>query len=182
MNAASTVAPRAHAIDPKVFLDYFAECGGGYCLTPDRQLWLGILQTGTSNADRVVAAQIMREVKPSDAERIKAYLIARENGESELADNWSAAMTRCRIAEEAYAAFRPLENPDSADDARKGDELATAQAEAERYLMAMPAPDRTALLWKLELLLKGDGESIEIWDLNFVAQTVADMRRLLVEG
>lgn len=182
MNAASMVAPRAHVIDPKVFLDYFAACGGGYCLTPDGKLWLGILQTGTSSADRTICAQIMREVTPSDAERIKGYLIARENGENEIADKWSAAMTRCRIAQQAYAAFREIENPDSDADARKGDELAATQAETERKLMAMPAPDRTALLWKLELLLKGDGESIEIWNLDFVAQTVADMRRLLVEG
>lgn len=182
MTTDSTIAPRSHAIDPKIFLDYFAECGGGYCLTPDGQLWLGILQTGTSNADRTIAAQIMREVKPADAERIKAYLIARENGESQIADDWSASMVRFRIAERAYADFRPTETPDSAEDARKGDELAAIQAEAEQQLLAMPAPDRTALLWKLELLLKGDGESIEIWNMALVAQTVEDMRRLLVEG
>lgn len=46
-------------------------------------------------------------------------------------------------------------------------------------LITMPAPDRGALLWKLEYLLAASGDEIEPWDASFVAQTVADCRRLL---
>lgn len=135
MTTDSTVAPRAHAIDPKMFLDYFTACGGGYCLTPDRQLWLGILQTGTTKGDRTIAAQIMREVTPADAERIKAYLEAKEKGESEMADNWSAAMTRFRIAERAYQDCASAEVVDD----EKADELCDIESDARWALMGMPA-------------------------------------------
>lgn len=178
MTTDSTVAPRAHAIDPKMFLDYFTACGGGYCLTPDRQLWLGILQTGTTKGDRTIAAQIMREVTPADAERIKAYLEAKEKGESEMADNWSAAMTRFRIAERAY---QDCVSAEVVDDG-KADELCDIECDARWALMRMPAPDRAALLWKLEYLLQGSNGSLDPYTLENVAQTVEDMRRLLVEG
>lgn len=178
MNVHSTDAPRAHVIDPKMFLDYFAECGGGYCLTPDRQLWLGILQTGTSKADRTVAAQIMREVTPADAERIKGYLIARENGDNEVADKWSAAMTRFRIAESAYLDCASAEVVDD----EKADELCDIESDARWALMAVPAPDRPALLWKLEYLLQGSNGALDPYNIEDLAQTVADCRRLLVEG
>lgn len=178
MNAASTVAPRAHAIDPKTFLDYFTKCGGGYCLTPDRQLWLGILQTGTSNADRSIATQIMREVTPADAERIKGYLIARENGENEMADNWSAAMNRFRIAERAY---QDCASAKVVDD-EKADELCDIESDARWALMGMPAPDRPALLWKLEYLFQGSGGCLDPYNIDSLQQVISDMRRLLVGG
>lgn len=182
MTTDSTVAPSAHTINPQTFLDYFTALGGGYCLTPDGKLWLGILQTGGNPHDRNIAAQIMRQITPQDAERIKEHIAARQNGEDETRANWQHVKLRHTIAERAYTAFRPTENPDSAEDAKKGDELAAIQYAAEEELIEMPAPDRTALLWKLEYLLKGDGDSIDPWTMSFVAQTVADCRRLLVEG
>lgn len=182
MTTDSTVAPSAHTINPQTFLDYFTALGGGYCLTPDGKLWLGILQTGGNPHDRNIAAQIMRQITPQDAERIKEHIAARQNGEDETRTNWTRAMRRCTIAQRVYATFRPTEDPDCEQDVRKGDELAGIQYDAERELVRLPAPDRTALLWKLEYLLKGDGDSIELWDMDFIAQTVADCRRLLVEG
>lgn len=176
MTTTSTVAPRAHAIDPKTFLDYFTECGGGYCLTPDRQLWLGILQTGTSNADRSTATQIMREVTPADAERIKAYLIARENGDSEIADNWSAAMSRHRIAKRAYLDCLAAKG----DEAEETEQLCDAFVEAESDLMKTPAPNGAALAMKLEKLLEieKDGYTAS-WSSTLVNPALADVRRLL---
>lgn len=179
MNAPTTVAPRAHdAIDPKMFLDYFTACGGGYCLTPDRQLWLGILQTGISKENRSIAAQIMREVKPSDAERIKDYLEAKEKGETEMADNWSAAMVRFRIAERAYQDCASAEVVDD----EKADELCDIESDARWALMGMPAPDRPALLWKLEYLLQGSHGCLDRYNIDRLQQVMADMRRLLVEA
>ncbi|RVU04121.1 hypothetical protein EOE18_13200 [Novosphingobium umbonatum] len=47
-------------------------------------------------------------------------------------------------------------------------------------LMGMPAPDNAALLWKLDQLLGSVSNSgCENWGAEFLAQTVADYRRLL---
>lgn len=182
MTTVSTTAPSANTINPQTFLDYFTALGGGYCLTPDSKLWLGILQTGANETDRRLAAQLIRQITPEDAERIKEHIAARQNGEDETSTNWRHVKLRHTIAERAYAAWRPNEDMNQPEDVKKGDELAGIQYEAEKELIALPAPDRTALLWKLEYLLKGDGDSVECWSLDFVAQTVADCRRLLVEG
>lgn len=176
MNAPSTVAPRAHAIDPKMFLDYFTECGGGYCLTPDRQLWLGILQTGTTKGDRTIAAQIMREIKPADAERIKDYLISRENGTSGTADNWSSALARFRIAERAYRDCVAT----NGDESEEADQLCDALADAELDLMKTPAPDSAALAMKLEKLLEVEKDGYTAsWSSTLANPALADVRRLL---
>lgn len=182
MTTVSTTAPSANTINPQTFLDYFTTLGGGYCLTPDGKLWLGILQTGANETDRRLAAQLIRQITPEDAERIKEHIAARQNGEDETRANWQHVKLRHTIAERAYAAWRRTEDMHNLEDVKKGDELAGIQYAAEEELIAMPAPDRAALLWKLEYLLKGDGNGIDPWTMSFVAQTVADCRRLLVEG
>ncbi len=182
MTTDSTNAPSAHTINPQTFLDYFTALGGGYCLTPEGKLWLGILQTGANETDRRLAAQLIRQITPEDAERIKDHIAARQNGEDDTRANWQRVKLRHTIAERAYAGWRPNEDMHNPEDVKKGDELAGIQYDAEKELIAMPAPDRPALLWKLEYLLRGDGDSVDCWSLDFVAQTLADCRRLLVEG
>lgn len=59
------------------------------------------------------------------------------------------------------------------------DELADAVSEAEGALMAMPAPHGRALLWKLEHLNEVSDGSTSGWSAEYVAQTMADARRLL---
>lgn len=70
-NAAYAATP----VDPAAFIDYFTALGGGYWLTPDGKLWLGVLQTDANEPDRRLAAQLMRQIAPADAERIKAHLV-----------------------------------------------------------------------------------------------------------
>jgi hypothetical protein len=159
-----------------MFLDYFTACGGGYAITPDGQLWLGILQN-SDNPDRDIAAQILREVKPTDAARIKNYLIARENGLSEAADKWSAAMTRYRVAERAYLACASQDVVDE----EEADRLCDIESDARWEVIQMPAPDRPALLWKLEYLLQGTNGCLDPYNVSLLAQTMEDCRRLLVE-
>ena len=59
-------------------------------------------------------------------------------------------------------------------------------AEAAEAVLAMPAPDREALLWKLEYLFGRDLDkgacSTDCWSAEFFAQTMADIRRLLTVG
>ena len=58
--------------------------------------------------------------------------------------------------------------------------LITAQCAVEDALMAMPAPDRSALRWKLDKVLEADSDgSTPCWIREYVAQTVADYQRLL---
>lgn len=61
----------------------------------------------------------------------------------------------------------------------ESEEFAGAVADAESDLMGMPAPQRQALLWKLEKLLEITGDSTPSWSADYAAQTLADMRRLL---
>lgn len=53
---------------PRSFIALFTACGGGYCLTPGGQLWLGVLQTGANRGDRTMAAQIMRVLTPENVD------------------------------------------------------------------------------------------------------------------
>lgn len=176
MMTTTTLPSRARAIDPKLFLDFFTACGGGYCFTPDGQLWLGVLESDI-NPDRDIAAQILREVKPSDVARIKAYLIAREKGESQIADDWSNALVKFKIAESDY---RTCTSQDVIDE-DEADRLCSIESDARWDMIRMPAPDRPALLWKLDYLLQGSNGTLDPYNTADLAQTVADCRRLLVE-
>jgi len=64
------------------------------------------------------------------------------------------------------------------------DEVSTdADIDLAGYLMdrllGMPSPDAKALCWKLDYLLGVDNDSTSSWSADFIAQTVADYRRLL---
>lgn len=69
---------------------------------------------------------------------------------------------------------------DEADE--KADELGDREHDARWALMNMPAPTLPALLWKLEYLLTSDESGCASWSNEAMAQTVADMRRLLGEA
>ncbi|WP_072384062.1 hypothetical protein [Novosphingobium sp. NDB2Meth1] len=91
---------------------------------------------------------------------------------------WDKAMLKFRIAERAYlncAASEPL-NEDLAD------QLCDIESDARWELIGMPAPDRPALLWKLEYLFQGSNGSLDPYNLEHLAQTIADCRRLLGEA
>lgn len=176
MTTDSTIAPSAHTVNPQTFLDYFTALGGGYCLTPDGKLWLGILQTGGNPHDRNIAAQIMRQITPQDAERIKEHIAARQNGEDETRTNWTRAKRRHNIALRAYEACTDETG------AEQRDSLCDIENDARWEIIKMPAPNRPALLWKLEYLFQGPNGSLDPYSLALLEQTVADCRRLLGEG
>lgn len=64
----------------------------------------------------------------------------------------------------------------------KADKLGDREHETRWALMDMPAPTLSALLWKLEYLLTSDEGGCASWSDEAMAQTVADMRRLLGEA
>ena len=52
---------------------------------------------------------------------------------------------------------------------------------AHHSLIEMPAPSPEALLWKLEQLLgSNDGVTTDLWSVDFVKQTLADARLMLI--
>lgn len=100
---------------------------------------------------------------------------------------WGAAMQAYRAVRERHDVFAakmhdplvragqtvPRDIGDQMD--KLGDELGFA----EDRLMQMPAPDRAALRWKLDLVFADCGGSTGGWDINYLAQMFADYRRLL---
>jgi hypothetical protein len=95
-----------------------------------------------------------------------------------------ATIARVRTAYDSVLKFRRREQEH--DDrtgqsaaAERADEAADALSHAQGALMRMPAPDRTALHWKLQHLLEVDHDSTAGWSADYVEQTKADMRRLL---
>jgi len=100
-------------------------------------------------------------------------------------DHWSPVYRR-KAAEvrEAWLTYRSHSERLGADAAGKeSDRLCDAQCEIESTLIQMPAPDRAALLWKLEHLFgpetRGENEYSDGWCAAFMNAVMDDARRLL---
>lgn len=112
---------------------------------------------------------------------------------------WDAAMQTFISADAEFQAFLPeyreIEQAREVAEGKAANDLPGWGAAVERLedlgdkahdarwsLMAMPAPDLPALRWKLEHLLELEGDSVAPWSAEAIADTVADMRRLIVEA
>lgn len=109
---------------------------------------------------------------------------------------WDALMARYLTAEADYQAFydahykphldrwkqdRSYQTPEHIDEMLE--HLAERGSDLEGELICMPAPHRSALRWKLDKILRGGvGGSTPCWSAEYVAQTIADYRRLLGEA
>lgn len=76
-------------------------------------------------------------------------------------------------------AIRDRFDMDAADEMAEA--LGNREYETQARLMKMPAPDLAALRWKLDLCREEDGEMAP-WGADYIAQTFADIARLLPEG
>ena len=80
--------------------------------------------------------------------------------------------------EGAWAAWKATPPANRADGTYM-DDLSDAYSEAQNKLMRLPAPDLTALRWKLESILEDDGSgSTAGFSSEYVAPIFADVRRL----
>jgi len=61
----------------------------------------------------------------------------------------------------------------------QSDAACDAYSAAEGALIAMPAPDNAALLWKLEKIIDDCDGTTSPWSVEYVAPVLADARRLL---
>ncbi|KHS43405.1 hypothetical protein [Novosphingobium subterraneum] len=159
---------------PRSFIALFTACGGGYCLTPGGQLWLGVLQTGSERADRTMAAQIMRVLTPENIESIREYLLSGDSA-GPLQGAWNEGKARYDRAVQEFDA-KAAEDP--ACDAL--DQLCDVLTDTEDSLFRMNAPSMQAVLWKLDRLQEeADGSSINPGQIKQVSD---DIRRLFGEA
>ena len=72
--------------------------------------------------------------------------------------------------------------PDAMNDEQE--HLVECMCDAEHAVLQTPAPDLSALRWKLERVIDADpakGQGTSPWSPEYVAQTIADIARLLPE-
>lgn len=159
---------------PRSFIALFTACGGGYCLTPGGQLWLGVFQTGSTRADRTMAAQIMRVLTPENIESVREYLLTGANA-GPLQSAWDEGKARY---DEVVREFDAMAAHDPGCDAL--DQLCYVMTDAEDGLFRMNAPSMQAVLWKLDRLQEeADGSSI---NPDQIKQVSDDIRRLFGEA
>ncbi|MGN6622101.1 MAG: hypothetical protein ACTHKR_13700, partial [Sphingomonas sp.] len=98
-------------------------------------------------------------------------------------DAWSRAFDAFLVAQAKHAEVGHLAdaNPDDSDLDKVADAACDAEVDAMSALMAIPAPNGKALLFKLNKIIASEEStgSTPSWSWAFVQQTVADMRRLL---
>ena len=117
------------------------------------------------------------DVEEWDSGKVHTEECIREDYERHIA----ACRAVIAIDDEYRAAVKEIDRRLVYDDAEeKWEALGEAVYEAAWALMAVPAPDGPALLWKLDYLMevRPDG-SISNYSAESSGQTVADMRRLL---
>ncbi|MBT2133968.1 hypothetical protein KK137_06440 [Croceibacterium sp. LX-88] len=116
-----------------------------------------------------------------------SYLAAKKAEDGYDVEVWTPAYEREKKFVKVWGGDRRQlfeEHPEEFVPSEVDDEMERLQdvrCDLEDALVAMPAPDGEALLWKLDHLLadrNGDG-CVSAWSLEFVAQTVADCRRIL---
>ncbi len=103
---------------------------------------------------------------------------------------WAIVLERfksAKAASETYARDHWLaagtDAPQEVDDTM--DRLAGDFSDAQSDLMATPAPDLEALSHKLDVAMRlenGDDPTMTAWEPEFLAQIIADYRRLLTPG
>lgn len=179
MTTASTGAPVAHTLNPAIFLAEFIDLGGGYCLTPDNQLCLGVLHGSDGEQDGVKVLEAIQRLTPADKDVIKAHL-AGGGGAASRAQIWGEAMTHYEVTQRNYAEMRKREQAGETIGRDEDNRISGAFFDADTDLLMLRAPNRAALMWKLERLLACPGGALDPWTSELVAPTMEDLRAFLI--
>lgn len=116
---------------------------------------------------------------------MRAYETAKAAEEEYEATTWKPEWERSEALFKSAGGSREelvKSHPDWAVGPVINDEMERLQGvryDLRNALMAARAPDAAALRWKLDLVLEDDGGSLQCWSSSFIAQTIADYRRLL---
>lgn len=183
MNMMSTIdmgATAAHTFNPAFFLAEFIDVGGGYCLTPDGQLCLGVLHEGASARDEAKVFEAIQRLTPADKDGIKAHL-AGGGGAASRAVMWGVAMARYETAQRNRADMLEREKAGEAIDRDEDDRICNELYDARDTVLALPAPGRAELVWKLETAISDISDQSGVsWIVPTLAPTVAEVRAYLV--
>ena len=137
-------------------------------LTPNRRQFL----SASAALPIALAIPAMAHASPRVAwdAAMARYIKARAISDAFNRDHYDVYIRR-QNADHSYGI------PDNISD--RGEALIDEMVNAEGVLMDMPAPDRAALRWKLDIVLEPGEEFTPSYSANYVAQTIADYRRLL---
>lgn len=179
MTTASTSAPVAHTLNPAIFLAEFVGLGGGYCLTPDGQLCLGVLHGGDGAQDGAKVLEAIQRLTPADKDGIKAHL-AGGGGAASRALVWADAMACYETAQRNYANMLEREQAGETIDHDEDNRIGEVLFDARMGVLSARAPNRAALMWKLEQLLSCPDGAVESWTSGLIAPTMEDLRTFLI--
>lgn len=118
---------------------------------------------------------------------LMASYLAAKQAEDDYADGgWTPAYDREQAFANTHSGIREQlykDHPEECISSQVDDEverLLEVRCRFEDALMRTPAPDGEALRWKLDYLLRDDGDgSVFCWNIEFIAQTADDYRRIL---
>jgi hypothetical protein len=97
-----------------------------------------------------------------------------------LREHYEIKRDLVKAADERDAAIQAIRDRYSMDELdERSEAYGNAIAEAQSALMGMPAPDLAALRWKLMQLRDGDDGPTACYEAGYVAQTFADIDRLM---
>lgn len=97
-----------------------------------------------------------------------------------IARGWGEAMQHHALAARDYRQIKRAYRDDPCPSFNAEFNLCTLEfVNAENALLYAPAPNLAALRWKLDRLLAIDTGETDAWSAEHVAQTVADVERLL---
>ena len=156
------------------WLAKFEKAGGGYLQRPDGDVLLCSLLTQPSIHEQASAQRMLNDLSQGDRYTLLAHIEGRDTSPEAM---WAERFVAMEDANERYQVSLGKTDPelDSASD---------RYVDARDALMQTPAPNLAALRWKLDELLNADDmdEGTPSWDASFVAQTIADYHRLLVDA
>lgn len=131
---------------------------------------------GVTTENRAYVDLARRRIEEWDAGKVRLEQHVREDYEQHIA----ACRKIVGVDDERKAEIAAIEQQHGYREAEERCEaLGEVRYEAEWALMELPAPDLPALRWKLEKLLEVHNGSCAGWSEEAIAQTVADMQRLM---
>jgi len=169
MTIVSTQADSLPTFDPAAFLRHFTAVGGGYCINPNGQIWLGYLYGAEDRAARSWVTTIMRQLSPEQIDLVRDHAIALER-------NDQTATAETSWADQTDALNVMVDN-DNALNARFMILHAQYQAEVDALPENISGHDRARLTEEISARL-GYGVAEAEWDAS--VEAVSDARWKLI--
>jgi len=180
------------SFDPRAWLADFEKIGGGFITPPDRAPMICQMIEGRSREDQRAASRMMGALTDDQRAALRAHITEHAAAERLWSERLRAVEEANRVPTDydrqvwdpLYALQKTTGAKVPAEIVDRQEALSDAHWEARNALMETPAPTLSALRWKLDLVFAvepGD-DSHDAWSVDFLAQTIADYRRLLADA